>query len=342
MKSKCVRLVVALTEAEEADFLPPDVREQFEALPVEAEWCRLPLSSPEDWPRVLNEAKADALMTAYACPALPDDLAVGGEGNLRYVAYLGGSIKELVPRNLLERGLQVTNWGASIGRTVAECGLLLILSAMRRASFWSVAMHRDKAWKQGLETVTQSLFGKRVGFHGFGQIAQQMVPLLKPFGGPLSAYSPGVPDALLEKLGVRSSPSLEEVFSGNDVIVELEAYTAKTYHMVTEDHLRSIPPGGVFVNIGRGQVVDEEALIRVARERVDDLQMGLDVFEIEPLPDDSPLRGMPNVALLPHLAGPTKDRRRDSTVLAIEHLKKFIQGQPVSDRITTEIYDRTT
>lgn len=342
MKSNCVTLVVALTEAEEADFLPPNVRERFDALAVEVKWCRLPLSSAEDWPRVLNEAQADALMTAYACPALPDDLAVGGEGNLRYVAYLGGSIKELVPRKLLERGLQVTNWGASIGRTVAEGGLLLILSAMRRASFWSVALHRDGAWKQGIETVTQSLFGKRVGFHGFGQIAQQMVPLLQPFGVSLAAYSPGVPDALLETHGVRRSPSLGEVFSGNDVIVELEAYTPTTYHMVTEDHLRSIPPGGVFVNIGRGQVVDEEALIRVARERVDDLQMGLDVFEIEPLPENSPLRGMPNVALLPHIAGPTTDRRCDSTLLAIEQLGRFGRGERIPNLITPEIYDRTT
>jgi phosphoglycerate dehydrogenase-like enzyme len=339
---KPLTLLVALTEAEEADFLPPKVRAQLDALPLRQELVRLPLASPEAWPRMVKEAKVDALLAAWACPTLPEDLLVGGEGGMRYVAYLAGSVRKLVPRPLIDRGLQVTNWGSSISRTISECGLLLILSALRRASFWSVAMHRDGAWKQGLQTVTQSLFEKSVGLHGFGQIAQQMVPLLRPFGVDISAYSPSVPDAVLAEHGVRRSPSLEELFSGNDVVVELAPYHAKNHHIVTESLLQSIRPGGVFINIGRGAVVDEEALIRVARERADDLQVGLDVYEKEPLAKDSALRGLPNVALLPHIAGPTKDRRRDSAFLAMENLAHFVHGRAISDPITLDVYDRST
>jgi len=89
-------------------------------------------------------------------------------------------------------------------------------------------------------------------------------------------------------------------------------------------------------------VVDEAALIRVARDRAADLQIGLDVYEIEPLPKDSPLRGLPNVALLPHIAGPTKDRRQDTASFAIENLQRFLQGKPLESVITLDVYDRAT
>jgi len=98
----------------------------------------------------------------------------------------------------------------------------------------------------------------------------------------------------------------------------------------------------VFVNIGRGAVVDEAALIRVARDRVDDLQLGLDVYEKEPLSAESPLRGLPNVALLPHIAGPTKDRRCDSGTQAIQNLACLAQGEAIPDVMTTNQFDRST
>lgn len=335
-------ILIALSEAEEADFLPPEMKQRLDAMPVRQTVLRWSGTAPQSITDKLREVRPDALLCAWAFPPLPDDLEIGPPDGLRYVAYLAGSVRKLVPRQLLERGLAVTNWGNSVSRTVAECGLLLVLMAMRRASHWSVAMHRDAAWKDGLRTVTQSLFGRSVGIHGFGHIAQQMVPLLRPFGGDISAYSPSVPDDVFAGQGVRRATSLEELFASNDIVIELAAYSPKNHHLVTEKLLRSIRPGGVFVNIGRGAVVDESALARVAADRADDLQVALDVYENEPLPQDSPLRGLSNVALLPHIAGPTKDRRRDSTALALDNLERFLRGESMAGLITTEMYDRST
>ena len=335
-------VLIALSPAEKADFLTPPVQARLDALGLRQIAVELPLSADVDWSALLRQHQPDALMCAWAAPSLPEDLPIGQDGGLRYVAYLAGSVRKLIPRPLIERGLLVTNWGGSISRTVSECGLLLILSAMRRASHWSVAMHRDGAWKNGLQTVTQSLFEKSVGFHGFGHIAQQMVPLLRPFATTISAYSPSVPDEVLAAHGVQRSASLENLFAENDVIVELAPYHAKNHHIVTEKLLRSIKPGGAFINIGRGAVVDEAAMIRVATERQGDLQIGLDVYETEPLPADSALRGLSNVALLPHIAGPTKDRRQDTAALAVENLTRFARGEEIPDLITLDIYDRAT
>ena len=96
--------------------------------------------------------------------------------------------------------------------------------------------------------------------------------------------------------------------------------------MVTGDLLRSMPKGAAFVNVGRGAVVDEDALATVAAERPD-IQVALDVYGTEPLPADSPFRGMENVLLLPHLGGPTTDRRRDAGDHGIENLRRYVAGK---------------
>jgi len=123
-------------------------------------------------------------------------------------------------------------------------------------------------------------------------------------------------------------------------VVELAPETPDTYHIVDEAMLRLIRPGGVFVNVGRGSVVDEDALARVAAEGR--IQVGLDVYEVEPLPAASPLRRLPNVMLLPHLGGPTKDRRRDCGRFGVENLDRYLKGEPLESEVTLDIYDRAS
>ena len=131
-------------------------------------------------------------ISAWQTPSLNSALQPADLKSLRYVCYLAGSVRKLVPRELIEQGLLVTNWGGSISATVAECTLMLILMALRRASYWSVAMHRDGAWKDK-STFTQSLLGRRVGIHGLGSISQCLIPMLRPFTSRIQAYSPSMP-----------------------------------------------------------------------------------------------------------------------------------------------------
>jgi phosphoglycerate dehydrogenase-like enzyme len=149
-----------------------------------------------------------------------------------------------------------------------------------------------------------------------------------------------MPDHLFADAGVERIHSLEELFSTSDVVIELAALIPENQHIITEELLRRIPEGGVFVNIGRGALVDEAGLVKVAREGK--IQIALDVFEKEPLPADSPLRGLPNVCLLPHLGGPTHDRRRDSGALALKNLEAYLRGTPMEAVVSLEVYDRST
>jgi len=334
-----IRAIVALSDLEAADFFPGPLWSELEQLLPRHRRVHLPLANAEEWVRLWRETPAEILVSAWQTPPLNGPLLPEDIASLRYVCYLAGSVRRLVPRELISQGLVVTNWGDTIAHTVAECTLMLMLMALRRASHWAIALHRDGGWKTP-SVFTQSLAGRRVGLHGFGVISQSLIPMLRPFTDRIQAYSPSVPDAILAAQGVRRVTSLDDLFSQSDVVVELAAATPANYHVVTERHLRLIPDGGVFVNVGRGCVVDEAGLVRVAREGK--LQIALDVYQTEPLPADSPLRGLTNVTLLPHLGGPTRDRRRDSGELALRNLRAFLRGEPQQAVVTEQVYDRST
>jgi phosphoglycerate dehydrogenase-like enzyme len=258
----------------------------------------------------------------------------------RYVAHLCGSVRNLVSREMIQRGLWVTNWGNIHAKPVAECALLLTLCTLRKTTRWTLAMHRDKLWPHEALHQSCTLLGRRIGLHGFGGVARELIQFLKPFGCPISAYSTGVPDEFIRQHGATPAGSLKELFAQSDVLIEVEALTPQTRHSVTDELLRLLPVGASFVNVGRGAVVDEAALIQVAREGR--LEIGLDVFEAEPVPTDSPLRGLPNVTLSPHIGGPTADMRRGCGARAVNNLLRFARGEKPEGLITPELYDRST
>ncbi len=328
-------VLVVMTEQEKREFIPPDLESRLRELFPHLTWVEAPLKDDE-WIGLLRESQPEIVLCAWETPPLPLEVTK----HLKYVCFLCGSIRKLVPRDLIEQGLKVTNWGSIVSNTVAECSLLLILSALRRGGNWSVEMRTQGKWKQGRHPDTRSLFGRRVVRHGLGAISRELVKLLKPFDVQLSAYSPSVPDATFETLNIRRADSLEDLFSTSDVLVELAPGKPDNYHLVGDELLRLLPEQAVFVNLGRGMVVDEAALVRASQER--GLHIALDVFETEPLPVDSPLRGLDNITLLPHLGGPTPDRRRDCGELALENLENYLKNKPLTNLIDLNIYDRAT
>ncbi len=287
---------------------------------------------------VLNKYKAKVLATAWSTKPLPADIC-SRVPTLRYIAHITGSVTSLIPRELIANGLIVTNWGDSISRTVAEHCLLQVIASLRRITRWQIDMHVHKLWRTpNFETCT--LFEKNVGIHGLGSCSRELVKLMRPFQCNISAYSPSVPDEKFTELGVNRACSLEELFSENEIIVDLAALTAANYKIIDECLLRMIPVGGVFVNCGRGKVIDESALGKIAKEG--HIQIALDVFETEPLPADSPLRGCDNVLLTPHIGGPTIDERRVCGRKAIENIGAYFKSKPLTSSVSLTEYDRMT
>lgn len=322
---------IALPPGELQSFLPGSLAGDLHALASEVRT----IDTNGNFVSTLADSASEVLVAGWGTPPLPESLPP----SLRYVCYLAGSVKQLVMRRHLEAGLLVTNWGGSISRTVAEGALWHILNGLRRSTHWTLSMHVDRAWQPN-HVKTASLFGRRVGIHGFGRVARELIALLRPFGCAVTVSAPDLDARGARDHGIAAAISLESLFVDNDVIVEVAPLNAATRGSVTGAMLAHLPPGSVFVNVGRGAVVDETALVRVAQEgRV---YFGLDVFTHEPLSADSPLRGLRNVSLTPHLAGPTHDRFVDAGTFALANLRAFAEGRPLQAVVTPDIYDAST
>lgn len=292
----------------------------------------------DDLVKKLNDSNSEVLLTAWSTKRLPEDI-MDAVPSLQYVAHVCGSVRGIIPRNLIQQGLIVTNWGELAARTVAEHCLLQVLSCLRKAAKWQLGMHMNKVWGS-VEDDVFTLFDKKVGIHGFGVSAREFVKLIKPFGCKISAYSPHVDDECFREYGIERSHSLEELFSEHEIIVDLAALTPKTKGIVTEELLNLIPDRGVFINAGRGAVVDEWALAKVAK--TGRIQIALDVYETEPLPEDSPLRGCENVFITPHIAGPTVDERPVFGLYALNNIKAYFEKKPLKSVVDLARYDRMT
>jgi phosphoglycerate dehydrogenase-like enzyme len=329
-----VTLLTAFTPAIWRDFFPHFSKEHFSALAERAFHVDPSAESAEAFAETLHREDPEVLVTAWNSHPLPAILPP----RLRYLCHVCGTVKSLVTRAHLEQGLLVTNWGASISRTVAEGALFHIFACLRRAPARTIEMHQQGAWFHA-STYTASLFERTIGIHGFGNVARELVKLVTPFSPRIRVHAPDITSANAREFGVESV-SLEKLFAESDIVVELAPLIPATRGLITEKLLRSLRPGSVFVNVGRGPVVDEAALIRVAQDG--EIQIGLDVFATEPLPADSPLRGLLNVSLSPHTSGPTNDRRRDAGAFALANLHAYATDAPLRAVITPQLFDLST
>ncbi len=328
-------VIIALTPAEWSAFFPGSLGEDLIRL-TRAENAINPTAPGMDWPGLLAAKRPAVLVSHWSTPPLPE----AALEHLRYVAHVAGSVRQLLPRHFLEHGVRVSNWGDLAAETVAEHALLLALAALRETQYWGGVMHERAGWRTG-HGDGRTLFDRRVAIHGFGRIARTLLGLLKPFRVRVEVFSEGVDPDFIRQYGAEPLPNLESLFgSGADVLMELEALTPRSKGSVEERHLRALRPGTVLVNCGRGAVVDESALVRVAREG--HLRIALDVFAEEPLPHASPLRGLPNVTLTPHVSGPTPDCFPRCGQLVLDNLSRWLDGRPLLSELDLRAYDLST
>lgn len=289
------------------------------------------------WLKALEDGRPSVVMSGWSTLPIPLEWALAPESPLRYVCQITGSVRKAVARELIEHGIIVTNWGTLISHTIAEHALLLTLGALRNIAGWGRTITK---MTPVFELETRSLRGKRVGLHGFGAIARELVAMLNPHRVQLMSYSAPVPRPYMESFGVTYCESLEALFSQSDIVIECEGLTPESRHTVTERVLRLMPECGIFVNVGRSGVTDEAALLRLAREGR--LRVAVDVYDKEPLPADSPWIGTPNVFISPHVAGPTWDTYPSCGKRALENVGRYLRGEAVMEPMTLQRYDVST
>ncbi|AFR27536.1 phosphoglycerate dehydrogenase [Arthrobacter sp. Rue61a] len=217
---------------------------------------------------------------------------------------------------------------------VAEHALALILATVRRLD-QLMESQKASSWNQAYNAAqsvpdTEHLYtldGAKVTIWGFGSIAGRLAPLLAALGAKVT----GVASSKGERYGfpVVAEDEFPDVLRTTDVLVSILPATQDTADALNEEILRSLPASAVFVNVGRGATVDEEALIAALEEgRL--RAAALDVTKDEPLPADSKLWSAPNLIITPHVAG---NRPKGSAKLVTANISALRDGKPLTNKV---------
>lgn len=328
------RTLFALASDERKLFFPGE-------LPAGSLWEDARGLGQASWHCLLETHRPRILVTGWTTPSIDSaHTTIASEGgSIDYVCHASGSIRHIVTREQLAAGLKVTNWGTLVAPVVAEHALLLIMSSLRCMPAWREHMLLPANPHRKL-LHTRTLHGSRVAIHGFGAIARELIRLLQPFNVAVTVFSEGVPEGLIRAQGVTPVVSLHALAQSAEVFVTCEALTPASCKSINATVLAGLPAGSVFVNVGRGAVVDEDALVSAAQTR--GLRIASDVFTHEPLGPDSPFFNLPDAVLSPHIAGPTHDHFVTCGQHALRNITRYLAGETPVGLITPEVFDRST
>ena len=278
-------------------------------------------------------ADCENYVTLWGSPRLDEEI-LRHAPKLKLLTHLGGTVVPFVSEAMWARGIKVISANDYFAESVAEGTLAYILCALRDIPKYADELKKQKKWKSS-SSYTAGLMGKTVGLVSYGAIARHLVRLLSQFQVRIMVYDiKPLPPEDVKKYRLRQA-SLDEIFSTCDIVSLHTPLFDATYHLIGEALLGRIKDGALFVNTSRGAVVNQRALeAALARGR---FRAVLDVYEKEPPESDSPLFDLPNVMMLPHMAGPTVDMRAYFTrELLLEAHGYVDHGRPPAHEITRE------
>ena len=277
------------------------------------------LTRSDELDRVLHDAEV-----VYALK-LPDRLLERCP-NLKWIQTISTGVERVLDDGVVQSPIMVTNMSGIHEVTIAEFVLMLMLMFVKQAprAFYQQIEGRWKWFPVGVLT------GKTVGIVGLGRIGREVARVVRLFGmrvvaTKLSTTSAGTADIVDLLL---PAAQLHELLGQCDFVVIAVPLTQESRNMIGETELRAMKSTGCLINISRGAVVDETALTRALEEGWI-AGAGLDVFAVEPLPADSPLRHMRNVIFSPHVSGDIVEYDVGAARLFAENLRRYLDGLPL-------------
>ena len=239
---------------------------------------------------------------------------------LKWVHALGTGLDGITDQPNLRPDILVTATRGIHGTTLSEMGIMLML-ALSRGLPNHIHRQDEKVWDR---TAARLLRGKTVGILGVGQISEMFGPLCKAFGMHVVGFSRTTrPLPGFDRLVPRDA--LEQTVPELDYLVLLIPSTPETQGIVSRRVLAAMKPTAFLINLARGAVVDEPALIETLQNRRIG-GAGLDTFIEEPLPPGSPLWTCPNTIVTPHVAGYNDEYAGEATDQFSHNLKQFVAG----------------
>lgn len=271
-------------------------------------------------PELAQSVQGVAAMTAI------DAAFIDALPNLKIIANFGVGYDAVDANHAALRGVMVTNTPDVLTEEVADTAIGLLLNTLRefpQAELWL----RDGSWaaKGGYRFSRLTLRGRSIGIFGMGRIGQAIARRLVGFGVPVSYHN----RRKVEDISYQWHASLLDMARAVDTIISVAPGGASTDKIVGTEVFEALGPNGVFVNIGRGSTVDEDALVEALNNGVI-AAAGLDVFDSEPNVRPGILSA-PNTSLLPHVGSASVATRQAMADLAVDNLVSwFRHGKPIT------------
>ena len=286
---------------------------------------------------------AEVLLTDWGSAPVPLAIAKA-PGRLRYICCVTGTIRRIIPVEIIEAGIPVTNWGDATSREVAEAALTLLLATVKNLP-GRIRIIREGGWDIPDDFRSGVMELMTVGVYGCGSIARRFIDMLRPLGPKVLVFDPyarSLPE------GVTRVNSLEELFSRSDAVAIHAGLTPETTGSVTAKHLAMLRDGGVLINTARGEIVDQDALLREVESGR--LRAGIDVLRRRrgspaDLPPEHPARQWDSLILTAHcLSNPSPWPQTLQAMhrVCLDNLRRYIAGEPLRFAMDRARYELST
>ena len=246
---------------------------------------------------------------------------------LKWVQSGGAGVERFLTADFIASPIVLTNARGIYAVPIADHVIAFVLHFSR---VFNMLLRKQigHAWADWGECEPDELVGKTLGIVGLGGIGTEVAKRAKAFDMRVIATRrrPKLPSDHADE--VRGADELPWLLRESDYVALCAALTPGTRHLIGEEQLKLMKPTAHLINIGRGGLIDEQALIAALKEQ-HIAGAGLDVFEMEPLPADSPLWDMPNVLITPHTAGSSPRSHARLMDLFCENLRRHVAGKPL-------------
>ncbi len=252
--------------------------------------------------------------------------------NLSLVQLSSAGMNEIDLDELIAHDVMLANNRGTFSIPIGEFIVMRVLELLKKSRLLE-QLQRDKEWKRPIPI--DELTKKTVGFLGTGSIAQEAAKRLKPFDCDLVGFnrSGKADETLFEE--VYPDGEYDKALGKCDFLIITVPYTDETYHQVDADFLASLKKGAHVINVARGEIIDDEALIRAIQDK-HIAGAALDVFVDEPLPEDHPYWEMEEVMVSSHISFFSQEVFKRTDEMLAENLRRYKEGKPLINRINLE------
>ncbi|XP_051158688.1 glyoxylate reductase/hydroxypyruvate reductase-like [Leptopilina boulardi] len=247
--------------------------------------------------------------------------------NLKVVSAMSAGYDHLDIPEIKRRGIKVGHTPEVLSSAVADIAVMLLLSASRRAYEGRLKLMEGKVENRPQWLLGVDVKGSTIGIVGFGNIGQAIAKRLKGFEIKNILYTGHTKKKAGDELGAEFV-SLDELLEESDFVIAITPLTIETLKMFNDNTFGKMKKNAVFVNVGRGKVVDTDSLVRALKNKTI-FAAGLDVVDPEPLPLDHELLKLPNCEIVPHQGSATIKTRNSMSRIAAQNLLNALEGKPM-------------